>query len=402
MHFADNELEGGDRTNTLLRDAFAFIEEDLSVTSLGRATLFRWEPRGEHLYVIATVGTERLVELARGIANQDGFLYPRSAARTGRTIVGNVGDGSWPDTLKQYAGEVGINSVLSVPVVLGTKVIAVINFFFGQILDGQRESVRNIEGLGRIIAQAVANNFTLRLKAERQARHVRSLAHEASNLIKAVEQTAELLLFDEQVIIPQETSALVYHMISNLKDAVLLLKNVASAERISMGDFRVSLRRAELSPVVRQAIEKRAILFEKAYSVKISTTSFPSGVYGLIDPFLLQRAIENVLVNACRFSPPGETVIVCAVLRESMYMISVSDRGPGIPQEFVDAVFEEFFVVPADSAPQRKGQEPSGSGLGLFIAREIIKQHNGFIGVDRDYSPGCRMVIGIPLLAEEI
>jgi signal transduction histidine kinase len=391
-----------DRMSSLLQDAFAFIKDDLSKTSeLSKATLFRWRPEDEHLDAIAAVGTQNLVELAQSIATESSFAYPRSAALKRQAIIGNVGDGSWPKVLKDYASDIGINSVLSVPIVLAGEVVGVINFFFDQPVTGEGGQLSNLRALGRIIAQAVSSNLVLRLKGERQARHIRSLAHEASNLLKAVEQVAELLLYDEQVKIPTEITQLVYHMISNLKDAVLLLKNVASAERINMGDFKVALRRHEISDILRRAIMKRSVLFEKAYDVKIKLEGFPTGSYGLIDPFLLQRAVENVLVNACRYSPPGETITVSAVQEESLYIISVADKGPGIPEKFSENVFEEFFTIPSGSIIPTSGQEPSGSGLGLFIAREILKKHNGFINVDKTICSGCKIIISLPLVREE-
>jgi two-component system, OmpR family, sensor histidine kinase CreC len=89
------------------------------------------------------------------------------------------------------------------------------------------------------------------------------------------------------------------------------------------------------------------------------------------DRFLLQQALRNLVDNASAFAPPGTTIEVAATLSGGDVRISVSDRGPGIPDYAIGRVFERFY-----SLPRPRGGERS-SGLGLPFVHEVATLHGG-------------------------
>jgi two-component system sensor histidine kinase CpxA len=98
---------------------------------------------------------------------------------------------------------------------------------------------------------------------------------------------------------------------------------------------------------------------------------------------LFRRAIENVLRNAVRYTPPKSTVVV--ELENSR--ISIRDYGPGVPEEFLTKIFKPFYRVD-DSRTQSTG----GTGLGLAIAHRAIDLHRGRLWAE-NANPGLRVWI---------
>jgi signal transduction histidine kinase len=109
------------------------------------------------------------------------------------------------------------------------------------------------------------------------------------------------------------------------------------------------------------------------------------------EPELLRRAIENIIRNAIRHAP-DETVVDISLRRiGDVAEIAVRDRGPGVPEELLGAIFEPFFRVEGD-----RSRASGGVGLGLAIARRAVDLHRGRISA-RNAGPGLLVKIELPL-----
>jgi signal transduction histidine kinase len=99
----------------------------------------------------------------------------------------------------------------------------------------------------------------------------------------------------------------------------------------------------------------------------------------LADHERIGHVFSNLIVNAIRHTPKGGSVTLGAHARDGFMRFTVTDTGKGIPQEYHERIFEKFFRVP--------DTEPRGTGLGLYIAREIVRGHEGDIGVESQPEP---------------
>jgi signal transduction histidine kinase len=97
-----------------------------------------------------------------------------------------------------------------------------------------------------------------------------------------------------------------------------------------------------------------------------------------VDHERIELVFDNLIANAIRYGPERGTVTVRARCDDARTRFEVHDDGPGIPQEYREAIFEKYARVP--------GVPAGGSGIGLFIARQIVLAHGGDIGVDVDAS----------------
>jgi two-component system, OmpR family, sensor histidine kinase KdpD len=105
-----------------------------------------------------------------------------------------------------------------------------------------------------------------------------------------------------------------------------------------------------------------------------------------LDVVLMDQALTNVLENAARFTPPGREISIVAARWHGGVQVRIADRGPGIPKEDRERVFEPFV----------RGPESSGTGLGLAIARAIVEAHGGTIRLGDSPGGGLAVVIELP------
>jgi two-component system sensor histidine kinase CpxA len=111
---------------------------------------------------------------------------------------------------------------------------------------------------------------------------------------------------------------------------------------------------------------------------------------------LLRSAFENVLRNALSFSPEGTSVVVDVDLAEPSVIVTIADRGPGVPEEDLDRIFKPFFRVEL-ARDRRQG----GSGLGLAIAERAVSRHGGTISARNREGGGLAVEVRLPVVRGE-
>ena len=157
---------------------------------------------------------------------------------------------------------------------------------------------------------------------------------------------------------------------------VRLVNEILDLQKVESGEIDLELGPVELAPLLEDAIEANHAHAAR-FDVRIALEGDPPAVTVLADPDRLLQVLANLLGNAARFSPRGETVSVRAARIPGRVRVSVSDRGPGIPEEFRSRVFEKF--AQADSSPAGRRE---GSGLGLSISKAIVERIGGRIGFE--------------------
>ena len=114
------------------------------------------------------------------------------------------------------------------------------------------------------------------------------------------------------------------------------------------------------------------------------------------DPDLLGRLLINLIENAVKYSPPGSTVALRLDHEGDAAVLSITDQGPGIPQEARARVFERFFR--ADEArPDTASPAPHGAGLGLAIAKWVTEAHGGSLALVRSSPEGSEFRVTLPV-----
>ena len=110
-----------------------------------------------------------------------------------------------------------------------------------------------------------------------------------------------------------------------------------------------------------------------------------------IDTDKMTQVIDNILNNAIKYSPDGGKITVSMKTTDDQMILSISDQGLGIPKQDLPKIFDRFYRV-----DRARSRAQGGTGLGLAIAKEIIKQHNGFIWAKSEYGKGSTFTIVVP------
>ncbi|HEY2417504.1 MAG TPA: ATP-binding protein [Steroidobacteraceae bacterium] len=110
------------------------------------------------------------------------------------------------------------------------------------------------------------------------------------------------------------------------------------------------------------------------------------------DRELIDRAIENVLRNAVRFSPDAGVVELAVEQRDQQAVVSIRDQGPGVPPELLERIFEPFFCV-----AQARDRDSSGYGIGLAITARVAALHGGSVSARNDARGGLSVEFSLPL-----
>ena len=222
------------------------------------------------------------------------------------------------------------------------------------------------------------------LDAERLAtigRMASSISHDLRHSLAAIFANAEFLCGSnltagQQEELYQEIRIAVDRM-TDLLDSLMELSWTREALRPSFGDVRDSVDRAV------QAVRTHP----EFHRVHISVSSQGNNI-GWFDPKKLERALYNLLRNACEVAPIESGRVEVKVLNRSAGVeIRVNDNGPGIPDPIRQRLFEPFVSY---------GKE-NGSGMGLAVAQKIIQDHGGEICVERTSETGTVFKLTVPL-----
>ncbi|MBN1279780.1 MAG: PAS domain S-box protein [Chlorobiaceae bacterium] len=170
-----------------------------------------------------------------------------------------------------------------------------------------------------------------------------------------------------------------------------LIEDVLMISRIDSG--RVSYKKSEIDPAVTISEVCRSLKIradEKNIELHLKV-SVPA-VRVFADPDSLKQVAINIIGNALKFTPVGGRVDVLLSYDTDSMFLSVKDNGPGIPEEYIEKVFEKFYRV------ECAGDAVDGTGLGLSIAREIVEAHEGTITVQSNLHEGTEFLVRLPLL----
>lgn len=107
------------------------------------------------------------------------------------------------------------------------------------------------------------------------------------------------------------------------------------------------------------------------------------------DPRRLERVFTNLISNAIKYSPEGESIEVRVVEANNYLTVAVRDRGTGIPPEYLPKIFERFYRVP--------GQNVEGTGLGLYVVKSIVERHGGHVEVKSVPGEGTTFMVVLPI-----
>lgn len=177
----------------------------------------------------------------------------------------------------------------------------------------------------------------------------------------------------------------------NSERLIRLVNDILDVEKINAGKMIFAMQPQDAVTLVEHVLEVNRAYGEQ-YDVEfVLENRLDSEARIYVDSDRFEQVMTNLLSNAAKFSPPGSTVVISMDRHDGSIRIAVTDRGPGIPEEFRDKIFDAF--VQADSSDSRtKG----GTGLGLTITRTIVERLGGEIGFITASGEGTTFYVNLP------
>ncbi len=166
-----------------------------------------------------------------------------------------------------------------------------------------------------------------------------------------------------------------------------LIENLMDSSRLQAGTLRMSFQPVRLDTFLRD-IALRAKARDDAQDISLEIHA--AGLKVQVDPARLAQVFDNLLTNASKYAP-GARITISLIQDEPMVHIFVRDNGPGIALDHIDNIFKRFYRVPNNSTMVR------GTGLGLFICRQIVRAHGGEIKVESILGEGTTFQITLPI-----
>ncbi len=229
----------------------------------------------------------------------------------------------------------------------------------------------------------VVRDITERKKVDRlKNEFISTVSHELRTPLTSIRGSIGLIIGGAAGEVPEKVSSLLRIAEDNSDRLVRLINDMLDVEKIESGRMQFDIQPHVLMPLVEQAIAANQAYGEQL-GVRLELREHLSDAQVAVDADRITQVLTNLLSNAAKFSPEGGTVEVAVIRANGNIRVSVSDQGPGIPQEFRDRIFEKF--AQADSSDSR---QRGGTGLGLSISKAIVEKHGGRIAFET--VPGAR------------
>jgi len=234
------------------------------------------------------------------------------------------------------------------------------------------------------LARALAE---LRRQEQRKQEFVAVLAHELRTPLTAIRGALGLVSNGAAGELPEKARTLLSTATRNAERLSSLVSDFLDLEKISSGNMVFDMHPTDLNALASQACDDNAALAKSnGMSIDVSVAQQP--VLARVDGHRLQQVLTNLLSNATKFSPAGSAIAIDVRIEGAKAALSVRDRGPGIPQEFIARLFQRFAQVnPLNNKTQR------GTGLGLSICKALVQGMGGDIRYRAAEGGGSEFVI---------
>ncbi|HEY4488666.1 MAG TPA: ATP-binding protein [Candidatus Paceibacterota bacterium] len=257
----------------------------------------------------------------------------------------------------------------------------IVNVVSGRIREGQSIQLGCVITLEDITRESVM---------ERTKREFVSIAaHQLRTPLTGMSWTVEMLLSGAKGVLNAGQKELVERGLDAIHRMVELVNDLLDVSRIEEGLFGIKTAQKMLAPIfdrilanLKKQADRRAIVLD----IQIDPNLPPLE----IDEDKLEFAISNLVDNAIKYTPERGRVEVRARVENSAVVISIKDSGIGIPDAEHDRVFTKFF-----RSRRAKALHTDGSGLGLYVAKNIVEHHGGKISFDSKEGQGTTFRIAI-------
>ncbi|TLX61912.1 histidine kinase [Stutzerimonas nosocomialis] len=239
---------------------------------------------------------------------------------------------------------------------------------------------------------AVAVDISARRQMERmKAEFISTVSHELRTPLTAIRGALGMLANGMMGEVEPSMRPLLDIAHKNSERLVRLINDILDIEKLEAGRLTFHTTRNAVLPLVEQALFDIGP-YAREYGVSLELARPADDAQVEVDTDRFAQIMDNLLSNAIKHSPAGGTVTVSLRLEQDGLLLTVADRGQGIPDAFKPRIFERFAQADASDARRR-----GGTGLGLAITRSLVQQMHGEIGFESEQGRGTRFFLRLPV-----
>lgn len=218
-------------------------------------------------------------------------------------------------------------------------------------------------------------------------------AHDLRNPLHAILSYSDFLLEDASDVLGEEQLEFLAIIQSSTEFMASLVNDLLDVAKIESGKLKLNQQPTDLSGLVEDNVAlNRPLARNKEIDLVPAVEALPRL---WIDPGKIEQVLNNLISNAIKYSPSGTTIDVRLYQDNEQAILEVEDRGQGIPEDELDALFEPFVTTSVRGTAGEKS-----TGLGLVIVKRIVEGHEGEIEVESEVGEGSTFMVVLPLEGE--
>lgn len=230
---------------------------------------------------------------------------------------------------------------------------------------------------------------SLAQKEQLRANLLRAISHDLRTPLTSISGNASNLLANYQRLDEETLVQMFTDIHEDAQWLISLVENLLSVTRIEDGRLNFHKTTELMEDVMEEALR---YINRSNTRHKVSVEYQDEFLLAQMDVKLILQVIMNIVDNAMKYTPPESEIRICVRKQEKMLAVSISDQGPGIPDELKTQVFEMFFTGNNKIVDSRRSL-----GLGLPLCKSIIGVHGGELTLTDNKPQGCIFTFTLPL-----
>ncbi len=242
----------------------------------------------------------------------------------------------------------------------------------------------------------IARDITKHKRTEKlKNEFISTVSHELRTPLTSISGSLRLINGGALGDIPAQVKEMLIIANNNTDRLLLLINDILDMQKIEAGNMTFAPCIMEVGPLIKQAVEVN-LAYAEQFSINLKIINNQNNIQINADSGRLMQVLYNLISNAVKFSPAGNTVELNSIAVDGYINISVTDHGTGIPASFHNKLFEKF--TQADSSNTRK---TGSTGLGLSISKAIIEKHEGTISFSTEEGVGSCFWFKLPIVTHK-
>lgn len=385
-------LDGVLKLYQLSRDIIATLDPEIAMSSLANQVMAVFGFKYCGIFAPDEEGQWRELSVAGGLSEEDS--HPLSLTDLGEALVAGGSNSSQAE-----AGSLPLQeeTIRCLPLKTGERAIGMIVL---TSLELEQETLEAIAGLAAMALERarflrdLSRTEALKRSDELKSALLASVSHDLRTPLTSIRASLDSLLNQRLHWGPDELHE--FHLIidEEVNRLAGLVQNLLDMARIETGELHVSKQWTSAAEICGNVLDRCAAALSQ-HRVRVECAEDLPAVR--IDSRLIAQALSSLVENAAKYSPPGSEILVRAELNAHEFVMSVTDRGPGIVPEETERIFDKFY-----RGRHTLESQCSGTGMGLTIARGIIQAHEGQIWVESTPGHGATFIFTLPFNHKEI